>query len=638
MPLPSGPPATSPPSTAAPSSSPAPTAASAASPPASSHAPAPTSSSPCATPPRASRPPRRSTGDDRGARARPRRPRVGARVRRGLGRRPRHARQQRRDHGRPRAQTTDGFEMQIGTNHLGHFALTNLLLPHITDRVVTVSSGAHRIGKIRPRRPQLGAGPLRRAGAPTASPSSPTCCSRSSSSGAWTRRGPTSARSRRTRATPRRTCRTARENRPPEHAHGDRQPLLAQSDEMGALPTLYAATQDIPGDSFVGPDGFAEQRGHPTLVAPQRRRASDPETARRLWDALRGAHRRHLPARAAGRPVGHGGRPLACRPWPTLRGPSPSRGAPRRSTSSTSRASRRPRPRPSRRTPADDGLRHRGRLRAPARVDRRQPRRRPRAGHRHQRLDAGRRLPLPDARRRRGPRGRREADLRPHAAEPPLPGAEIHRHQPRGRRHRRRRARGAAARGLRPKLAHIIPNFQNPAGYTLQRPEARAPAGAGQGARLHPLRGRPVRRHPLRAASRCRRCSRSTTAAASSTRPRSRRPCARASASATSSAPRTLIDRPPRAGHGHLHLAEHGGPVDRAPLLRQRARWTARSRPSRPRCAERVDVLTAALARELPEAPLRHPRRRLLHVGGAARGDRRRRRSSRGPGAGRRCS
>lgn len=43
------------------------------------------------------------------------------------------------------AATKDGFEMQFGTNHLGHFALTNLLLPHITDRVVTVSSGAHKM-------------------------------------------------------------------------------------------------------------------------------------------------------------------------------------------------------------------------------------------------------------------------------------------------------------------------------------------------------------------------------------------------------------------------------------------------------------------------------------------------------------
>ena len=48
----------------------------------------------------------------------------------------------------PYAQTVDGFESQIGTNHLGHFALTNLLLPKITDRVVTVSSLMHLIGTI----------------------------------------------------------------------------------------------------------------------------------------------------------------------------------------------------------------------------------------------------------------------------------------------------------------------------------------------------------------------------------------------------------------------------------------------------------------------------------------------------------
>src|SRR3954466_6733388 len=48
----------------------------------------------------------------------------------------------------PQSRTKDGFEMQIGTNHLGHFALTNLLLGRITDRVTTVSSTAHRMGKI----------------------------------------------------------------------------------------------------------------------------------------------------------------------------------------------------------------------------------------------------------------------------------------------------------------------------------------------------------------------------------------------------------------------------------------------------------------------------------------------------------
>jgi NAD(P)-dependent dehydrogenase (short-subunit alcohol dehydrogenase family) len=48
----------------------------------------------------------------------------------------------------PYAETVDGFESQIGTNHLGHFALTNLLLPRITDRVVTVSSAMHLMGWI----------------------------------------------------------------------------------------------------------------------------------------------------------------------------------------------------------------------------------------------------------------------------------------------------------------------------------------------------------------------------------------------------------------------------------------------------------------------------------------------------------
>ncbi|MBJ7341504.1 oxidoreductase [Mycolicibacterium sp.] len=48
----------------------------------------------------------------------------------------------------PYAQTVDGFESQIGTNHLGHFALTNLLLPKISERVVTVSSMMHLLGKI----------------------------------------------------------------------------------------------------------------------------------------------------------------------------------------------------------------------------------------------------------------------------------------------------------------------------------------------------------------------------------------------------------------------------------------------------------------------------------------------------------
>ena len=59
--------------------------------------------------------------------------------------------------------------------------------------------------------------------------------------------------------------------------------LIAQSDEQGAWPTLYAATQDIAGNSYVGPDGFRGVRGHPTLVG-RSGAAKDAETARRLWE------------------------------------------------------------------------------------------------------------------------------------------------------------------------------------------------------------------------------------------------------------------------------------------------------------------------------------------------------------------
>jgi hypothetical protein len=58
--------------------------------------------------------------------------------------------------------------------------------------------------------------------------------------------------------------------------------FMAQDAKAGALPTLYAATQDLPGASYVGPDGFQELRGAPTLV-DRSEAASDPEAAKRLW-------------------------------------------------------------------------------------------------------------------------------------------------------------------------------------------------------------------------------------------------------------------------------------------------------------------------------------------------------------------
>ena len=62
-------------------------------------------------------------------------------------------------------------------------------------------------------------------------------------------------------------------------------PVLGQSAEMGALPTLYAATvPELPGGSFVGPDGFMEQRGHPHIVTAAGK-AYDESAWRRLWEA-----------------------------------------------------------------------------------------------------------------------------------------------------------------------------------------------------------------------------------------------------------------------------------------------------------------------------------------------------------------
>ena len=59
--------------------------------------------------------------------------------------------------------------------------------------------------------------------------------------------------------------------------------LVAQSEEMGALPTLYAATQDLPGGSFIGPRGFMNMRGYPGLDSPAPQ-ALDAAVAAKLWD------------------------------------------------------------------------------------------------------------------------------------------------------------------------------------------------------------------------------------------------------------------------------------------------------------------------------------------------------------------
>jgi NAD(P)-dependent dehydrogenase (short-subunit alcohol dehydrogenase family) len=187
----------------------------------------------------------------------------------------------------PRRVTPDGFESQLATNHLGHFALTGLLLNSLIKaaepRVVTVSSDMHRMG-------QIDFDDLQRE----------------RKYDRWQAYGQSKLANllfcfeldRRARAAGSRLKSMAAH---PGYAATNLQfagptrlyeragmwignLLFAQSADMGALPTLYAATvEDLPSGSFVGPDGFRGQRGHPHLVTAAGK-AYDEEVARRLWE------------------------------------------------------------------------------------------------------------------------------------------------------------------------------------------------------------------------------------------------------------------------------------------------------------------------------------------------------------------
>jgi NAD(P)-dependent dehydrogenase (short-subunit alcohol dehydrogenase family) len=194
----------------------------------------------------------------------------------------------------PPRYTADGFELQIGVNHLGHFAFVGHLLPALLavegGRVVTVSSFLHRIGSLDPA--TLGQPPdpydrwlvygrsklanllyvaelqrrLEAAGA--------TAVSVAAHPG-YTRTGlQTSGPTMQGGVSARLTELTLRAGNA----------LFSQSAGQGVLPLLYAiAAVDVPGGSYWGPDGPLEQWGYPAPATPSKA-AEDPVLARRLWD------------------------------------------------------------------------------------------------------------------------------------------------------------------------------------------------------------------------------------------------------------------------------------------------------------------------------------------------------------------
>ena len=181
----------------------------------------------------------------------------------------------------PKSTTKDGFELQFGTNHLGHFAITGLLLDRVLavpgSRVVTVSSIGHRAGRLRFDDLQWKRG-YSRTGAYGRSKLANllfTYEMQRRLTGTNTiavAAHPGASRTELVRHTP-----------PSLRVVTGLFELISQDAAMGALPTLRAATDPgVLGGQYFGPGGFAEQRGYPKIVASNAR-SHDVELQQRLW-------------------------------------------------------------------------------------------------------------------------------------------------------------------------------------------------------------------------------------------------------------------------------------------------------------------------------------------------------------------
>lgn len=190
----------------------------------------------------------------------------------------------------PRSETVDGFEQQLGVNHLGHFALTGLLMPSVlaatNGRVVTVSSSAHRMGTMN-FDDLHGRDGYQRWSAYGQSKLANLLFTlelqrRLSSAGV---------------AAIALTAHPGYAATNLQFAHADAtgsglekrvmgvvNKVLAQPAEAGAWPQLYASVAPgLVGGEFIGPGGLFESRGHPKVVQPNSK-AKDVASAERLWE------------------------------------------------------------------------------------------------------------------------------------------------------------------------------------------------------------------------------------------------------------------------------------------------------------------------------------------------------------------
>jgi NAD(P)-dependent dehydrogenase (short-subunit alcohol dehydrogenase family) len=191
----------------------------------------------------------------------------------------------------PQRKSAQGFEMQLATNHLGHFALTGLLFPALVavpnSRVVNVSSLAHRMVKGFNFQDPMGTKKYRAWGAYGQSKLAnllfTTEFSRRLELGDYSV-GSVAAHPGFSATNLQGAASKMRGNSVEFRVTQLMNSVIAQSAEMGALPILFAATAPgLPNDSFIGPADKWQTRGYPTLV-DRTDAAKDPLSARRLWD------------------------------------------------------------------------------------------------------------------------------------------------------------------------------------------------------------------------------------------------------------------------------------------------------------------------------------------------------------------